>query len=160
MAARLQLQHLTIGDLAGDLPEDLIRFRSNPGKWSVLENIAHLAAYQPVFIDRLERITRETAPAFDRYVAENDPRFPPYVERSSPELIAAIAGDRMRILSLLDQGGDALLTRTGLHSRYGLLTVTDWTEFFLLHEAHHLYTIFQLVRDLQASHPVLRRSGQ
>lgn len=147
VAARLQYQCLTIREIIGDLPDTALRRRVDPGKWSALENIAHLAAYQPVFIDRLERITRETTPAFERYVAENDPRFPDYVERSSISLLDQIATDRARIIATLREGGEALLTKTASHPRFGLLTTTDWTEFFLLHEAHHLYTLFALVRS-------------
>ena len=29
--------------------------------------------------------------------------------------------------------------RTGLHPTFGEMDVTAWLEFFLLHEAHHLY---------------------
>jgi hypothetical protein len=40
------------------------------------------------------------------------------------------------------------LQRIGRHARYGRLTVVQWVEFFLLHEAHHLYTIFMIVQEL------------
>jgi hypothetical protein len=149
MAARLQLQHRTIRELAGDLPESSLRHPIHPGKWSAFENIAHLAAYQPVFINRLQQMDRESSPAFERYVAENDPLFPQYLERSPADLFGNIDDDRARILALFDEGGEALLGRTGLHPRYGLLTVKEWTEFFLLHEAHHLYTLFALICDLR-----------
>jgi hypothetical protein len=36
----------------------------------------HLAAYQGAFIQRLGRIANQkNAPLFERYIAENDPRF-------------------------------------------------------------------------------------
>jgi len=149
MAARLQLQHRTIRELADNLPDSSLRHPVHPGKWSAFENIAHLAAYQPVFIARLERIGREPSPAFERYVAENDPLFPSYLQKPPAELFGNIDDDRARILSLLDTDSEALLGKTGVHPKFGLLTVTGWTEFFLLHEAHHLYTLFMLVCDLR-----------
>ena len=147
MAARLQHQHHTIRELIGDLPDSALRQPVHPGKWSALANIAHLAAYQPVFIARLERIGREPSPAFERYVAENDPLFPGYLDRSSASLLDQIAADRGRILACLNDGGEALLTKTASHLRFGPLTTIDWTEFFLLHEAHHLYTLFALLHS-------------
>lgn len=39
------------------------------------------------------------------------------------------------------------LDRTGVHKKYGDLNIVQWIEFFLLHEAHHLFTIFQLTND-------------
>jgi hypothetical protein len=149
MSARLLHQHETIRDLIAGLPPEALQRRVLPEKWSVFENIAHLAAYQPVFILRLERLNREPSPAIDRYVAEQDPAFPSYLEKSPAELLGNIDDTRTVILSKLEDGGETLLAKTGLHARYGWLTGREWTEFFLLHEAHHLYTIFMLVRDLR-----------
>lgn len=147
IAARLQHQHHTIRELIGGLPDNVLRREVNPGKWSAHANIAHLAAYQPVFLTRLERISREPSPAFDRYVAENDPLFPGYLDRSPASLLDQIDADRARIIVLLGAGGESLLAKTASHPRFGPLTTKDWTEFFLLHEAHHLYTIYALVHS-------------
>lgn len=147
--ARLHYQHQTIGELISGLPEEVIRRRVNPDKWSALENIAHLAAYQPVFIRRLERMQEEEAPAFDRYVAEQDPHFPEYVAKTLPVLLQDIETQRAVICTKLEGMNDAQLNRKGLHARYGLFAVSQWTDFFLLHEAHHLYTIFMIAQELR-----------
>lgn len=151
MAARLQHQHQSIREIIGDLSDATLRLRPQPDKWSALDHIAHLAAYQPVFIERLDRIAWESSPSFGRYVAEQDPQFPGYLERSCGSLLGQLASDRVRIQSILADRGETFLGKTATHARYGHLTVKDWTEFFLLHESHHLYTIFQLVRDLRAT---------
>ncbi len=147
MAARLQHQHHTIRELAAGLPEETLRQSVIPGKWSAHANIAHLASYQPVFIGRLEQINRESSPTFGRYVAEEDPLFPGYMDRNVAALLGQIDTDRARILALFADGGETFLKRTASHPKFGLLTVTDWTEFFLLHEAHHLYTLFALLHS-------------
>ena len=36
------------------------------------------------------------------------------------------------------------LERTARHSAYGKMNLVQWLNFFLLHEAHHLFTIFKL----------------
>ena len=149
MSARLMYQHMTIRDLTAGLPVETLQRRILPEKWSVFEYVAHLAAYQPIFIHRLERLSLEPSPVFERYVAEKDPAFPSYLEKSFQELTGNIDDGRTVILSRLEDGGEALLVKTGLHPRYGLLTGREWTEFFLLHEAHHLYTIFMLIQDLR-----------
>jgi DinB superfamily len=148
-ATRLEHQHRTIRELAGGLPEAELRRPVNPGKWSAFEQIAHLAAYQPIFADRLKKIAGEPAPVFDRYVAENDPHFTACLQRSPVALFDDIDSGRAAILSALEAGGETLLSKTGLHTRYGLLTGKEWIEFFLLHEAHHLFVLFQLVQDLR-----------
>ncbi|HXB91441.1 MAG TPA: DinB family protein [Puia sp.] len=147
--ARLQYQHQTIDELITGLSEEELRRRIYPDKWSAFENIAHLAAYQPVFFERLVRMQQDTAPAFERYVAENDPLFPGYVDRTLEQLLRDIRKERSRILSELEGMSEATLQRTGRHPKFGLFPLATWTEFFLLHEAHHLFTIFPLVQELR-----------
>src|SRR5580658_2261492 len=146
---RLRHQHETIRELVGDLPEQALRRVINPGKWSAFDNIAHLACYQGIFLLRLERIQMETSPVFDAYVADTDPNFHAYQQRSLPHLFTSIESRRSTLLNKLEGMDEAALLRTASHPRYGLLDTTRWTEFFLLHEAHHLYTIFMLVQGLR-----------
>ena len=147
--SRLQYQHTTIRELIAGLDEPNLKSVVNPGKWSAFDNIAHLACYQPMFLLRLERIKTEDSPAFERYVADNDPAFPGYLDLSLKDLLKDLDALRAVILSKLQGMGEDELRRVGHHPRYGMLDVRQWTEFFLLHEAHHLYTIFMLVRELQ-----------
>jgi hypothetical protein len=151
--ARLRHQHETIRELIGDLPEQKLRLRIDPAKWSAFENIAHLTCYQPVFLARIQRIQQENNPFFPRYVAEADPEYPGYVERSLGRLLATIQSDRQTLITLLEEMDDAALQRTGQHARYGLFSQAQWTEFFLLHEAHHLYTIFMLTCEMRKNLP-------
>jgi hypothetical protein len=146
--ARLQHQHETIAELIAGLPEEALKSPVNPGKWSAFENIVHLAAYQPTFIHRIKLMLEEDEPVFERYIAENDPLFHKYLEKNLAELIASIAADRELITSLLHQLDEKGLLRTGRHKAYGLISISAWADFFLLHEAHHLWTIFQLTRML------------
>ncbi|MGD8307736.1 MAG: DinB family protein, partial [Ignavibacteria bacterium] len=39
------------------------------------------------------------------------------------------------------------LNRKGTHQKFGTMNVIQWIEFFLLHEAHHIYTIFKITRQ-------------
>ena len=147
--ARLQYQHFTIRDLIAGLTEEQLRREVQPGKWSAFDNIAHLACYQPMFLLRLERIQMEDSPVFERYVADTDPAFPDYQHSSLSELLTGIDERRAAILFKLQGLGEDELGRAAHHPRYGRMDVKQWAEFFLLHEAHHLYTIFMLVQELR-----------
>ncbi len=50
-----------------------------------------------------------------------------------------------KIFSLKDDE----LRRIGIHLAFGEMTVVMWVNFFLLHEAHHLFTIFKLVPEVR-----------
>jgi hypothetical protein len=146
--ARLQNQHETIAELTGGFSDLQLKKRINPDKWSIFENIAHLCAYQPAFAKRIEKIIAEESPSFERYVAENDSYFNECLRLSLEEMIAKIGSDRSTIITELNKLRDDQLMRTGRHPKYGSLSLYQWTDFFLLHEAHHLWTIMQLAFSL------------
>ncbi|HVW61879.1 MAG TPA: DinB family protein [Puia sp.] len=148
---RLRHQHEALPELIRDLSEEELKLRTDPGKWSAFENIAHLAAYQPAFIDRLKKIIAGPTPVFQRYVAEKDPGFPNYLHMPLETLLHLIPAKAAQITACLTGLKETDLPLTGVHPRYGTLTIPQWTQFFLLHEAHHLYTIFMLTQDLRAA---------
>ncbi len=43
-------------------------------------------------------------------------------------------------------GAGSSPARTGVHPTLGELPIPLWIEFFLLHEAHHLYVVMTLAR--------------
>ena len=141
---RLLHQHETISELIAGFSEKQLRHAVQPGKWSAFENIAHLAAYQPNHIHRVTLILESEHPRFERYVAENDPLFYSCLKKSLPELLDDINNKRSIMIDLLTGLTEKQLKLIGLHARYGPMTVSQWMDFFLLHEAHHLWTIWQL----------------
>ena len=150
---RLEFQHLTIRELIAGLDEQQLKQRIDPSKWSAYENMVHLASYQPVFILRLERIQHAESPAFTRYTADEDPQFYSDMQLPLPSLLAYIDERRVDLLVKLQSMSEIELSRTGLHPVFGKMNVIQWTEFFLLHEAHHLYTIFRLLQQLRKGLP-------
>lgn len=144
ITCRLKLQHETISEIIFDLDEQQLLKEIRPDKWSIHENIAHLARYQLVFMERINKILLTGNPSFGRYKAEDDPEFEGWRTRPTNDLIKQINADREDILRLIEGISETELNKTGTHPVYGNLNIMKWTEFFLLHEAHHLLTIFQL----------------
>lgn len=148
---RLRHQHETLEELIIGLSEEQLKLRTDPDKWSAFDNIAHLAAYQGVFIHRLEQLRQEKSPVFGRYVAEDDPLFPSFLASPLNVLKKSIAVNRSFIIGFLEGLDENAICHTGLHPLYGPLTTPQWTEFFLLHEAHHLFAIFKLAQALRGA---------
>jgi hypothetical protein len=147
LTERLKNQHKTIASLIINLNNGRIQSRPAKGKWNIHENIAHLAKYQPVFLDRIRKIIAMENPEFEVYRAEDDDGFEIYCAFTTYELIKKISSDREKIFHLIDHLPPDKLERIGIHAKYGKLTISEWTEFFLLHEAHHLLAIFQLAHS-------------
>jgi hypothetical protein len=145
--SRLEFQHKTIEELFAGFTEEQLKLRSLPGKWSAFENLVHLFTYQQVFHHRIQVILTENNPVFERYVAENDPQHTEHLKESLTTLLSGIDRDRKLIFEQLRLMTPRQLANKGRHPVFGNLTVVQWSEFFLLHEAHHLFTIFKLLND-------------
>ena len=148
LTERLKNQHETISEIISGLDEKKLNRHPEPGKWSIHDNIAHLAKYQPVFINRINKILTDEGPVFERYNADNDPDFKLWQAWPLTELLSRMGSDRETLFQLITGLPDEKLLRKGMHLKYGNLTIINWAEFFLLHEAHHVYTIFQLAHGV------------
>jgi uncharacterized damage-inducible protein DinB len=147
LASRLSYQHTALAEIISGAGETNILARPEPNKWNVHEQITHLTTYQPLFIKRLHLILDEQEPTFPPYKADVDPEFLQCLNSTDQELIEKINAGRTEIIRLVESMNDDQLSRTGVHMVYGRFTITQWLEFFLLHEAHHLFAIFKLLHS-------------
>ena len=74
---RLETQLEALSLIVGSASPSAVETQSPSGKWSVAQNVAHLARVQEVFVnERIRRILNEECPKFGRYRAEEDPVWP------------------------------------------------------------------------------------
>ena len=134
--------------LEGVAPEALVR-RTRSGKWSVHENLAHLARHHDVFLRRVRTVLSEERPALGRYAAEGDPEWPAWAALTTAEVLARLRARRAELIGLFGGLDDAALARSAIHPALGVMPLTLWLEFFLLHEAHHLYAVMKRARGAE-----------
>jgi len=149
VSTRLLHQHESLKDLIADLSDEQIRRQVNPGKWSIFENIVHLQTYQHTIMSRIGLILKNANPVLTPYTAETDPLFHDNCRLLTVEVMQDLFDTRYELSSAM-----ALLTKSDLekesrHTTYGTMNVLLWLHFFLLHEAHHLFTIFKLDMELR-----------
>jgi hypothetical protein len=140
---RLKYQHEALPFIIAG-KADRLHIAPRPGKWSIHDNITHLAKYQPVFLERVDKMLVSQQPEFERYSAETDSEFESWRKQSTETLLNTLNEDRHLIYERITSLSPDELLRKGAHRKFGTITLLQWTEFFLLHEAHHLFTIFQL----------------
>jgi hypothetical protein len=121
--------------------------RPRPEEWSARENLAHLARHHAVFVERLRRLLEEDRPALGRYRAEDDPEWAAWMALPQDEVLDRLRALRAELIALVRSLSPAASARTGLHPAFGEMDVAGWLDFFLLHEAHHLYTAFVRVSE-------------
>jgi uncharacterized damage-inducible protein DinB len=144
---RLQYQHLSIIWIVDSLSAEKLLLKTAPKKWNIHELVAHLARYQTIFMDRIKKILNEEQPLIQRYKAEEDPAFDEWRNKSTFDLLQRLKADRQVIINQVMHLSEAQLIRTGVHTKYGEMNIQEWVNFFLLHEAHHTFVIFQLAHD-------------
>jgi len=149
VSTRLQYQHKSLLDIIEGLSDEQIRRNINTGKWSIFENMVHLQTYQHTMISRIRQILEEESPSFGAYTAEADPLFHDNCTRSSREIMQDLLTVRKEMAAGILLFNESDLGKTGNHPAYGKMNMVQWLNFFLLHEAHHLFTIFKLATILK-----------
>lgn len=142
--SRLRSQHLSIALHIKRLSSTQIQNRLRPDKWSIKEHLAHLGRYQEIFEQRIARIINEVNPHLSRYRSEEDKGFEKWTEKSVQQIQVELKYKRDEIIALIQALPHSSISKKAKHTSLGWLDIADWVEFFLLHEAHHLYSIFKI----------------
>ena len=143
---RLNSQHLAIKELIKNLDEAFINKRHETGKWSIEENLVHIVSYHQVFLQRTDKIINGDNPYFDRYKSDGDSNFSRLQKLNTEELLIHLEEERKKVTNYIFKLDNNELQKSGTHQKFGEMHVVEWIEFFLLHEAHHIYTIFKISR--------------
>ena len=149
ITTRLEYQHKSLIDIINGLSDEQVRQQIIPGKWSIFENIVHLATYQHAFIQRIRKILSEKNPQFQRYTAESDPLFYDNCSKSTREIMQDLITTRRELIAKIHSLKEEDVQREGSHPTFGIMNIMQWLNFFLLHEAHHLFTIFKQAAELK-----------
>ena len=94
-----------------------------------------------------KKFQHKNNPSFESYVADNEEGFIEWSGKSFDLALADFYSSRETIIKFLESLSDEQLGRVGTHAKFGELTTKEWLHFFLLHEAHHLFTIFKLIHQ-------------
>lgn len=140
VGTRLESQLEALDLVLAGATQALADWRPASGDWSARENLAHLARHSTVFLERLDRILHEDTPELGRYRAEDDPQWPEWSRLPLEDVLRRLKDARRRLIAWAGALSAEQLRRPGVHPAFGPLTVPQWLDFFLLHEAHHLYT--------------------
>lgn len=138
---RLEAQLEGLPQLLSTAGELELQRRPAAGKWSAHEHLAHLARLHTVMLDRLDRILSEPSPPLERYLAEQDPEWPEWAACPTEEMLERMTALRYELIALVEALTPEQLQRQGQHPLFGAMTVPQWLDVFLLHEAHHLYQL-------------------
>jgi hypothetical protein len=139
LAARLATQLDSLELVRYDTTAMALKTRPKSGKWSAHENLAHLVRHHYATMDRIRRILAEDSPQLPSYSADKDPEWPALAAEGTKEVVGKLQAARQDMLALIAGVSPEQLARVGIHPVFGPMTLYQWLDFFLIHEAHHLY---------------------
>jgi hypothetical protein len=120
------------------MTRDQLVARPIPGRWSTLEVVAHLADFEPVFVERMKRVLAYDNPplaAADEALFAKALR---YHDRDAAEELAVIEATRASAARLIRGLTPGELARTGVHSTRGVQTLEQVIRSVTGHVTHHL----------------------
>lgn len=122
--------------------------RPVPGKWSTLEVVSHLADFEIVGVDRLAAVIAEDEPTLPGRNELHYARRLAYSVRDAEEQLQLISLCRRHTTRILRTLTDADLSRRGIHTEAGLLTLENLLERVINHVEHHVKFIHEKRRAL------------
>lgn len=149
VSTRLQYQHKSLLDIIDGLSDEQVRQHAIPGKWSIFENIVHLETYQHRFIERIKLILQNTTPVFERYIPDADSLFIEHCNKSTREIMQDLLSTRKEMAAGILSFQETDFDKSAIHTSFGKMNLIQWLNFFLLHEAHHLFTILKLAGQIR-----------
>jgi uncharacterized damage-inducible protein DinB len=133
--------------VSGLSPKEL-GYKPSPGKWSILEILAHLADVEIVFAYRLRGLLVDKTPAIRPFDQEEWANHLGYAETSAPEMVAQYALLRRSNLRLFRRLSTEDWLKGAIHPEFNRnFTVGDLLERMVDHSASHLKQIEALKRQ-------------
>ena len=128
----------------------ILRYRSNPEKWCILEILAHLADIEIVYGYRLRQMLADEKPVIAPMDQDAWAKNLGYLHASAPELVAMYGLNRHHNLRLLRLLKAEDLEKSAFHPEYKKdVTVGRLVEQMAGHGVNHLAQIEKLKREAE-----------
>jgi len=148
----LEKTPVLIETMLRDLPEDLLRWKPAPERWSIAEVLGHLADIEMVYADRTRRMVTEESPTLEKYDAADTVVIGDYVRGLASENLAFFIKTRRSTVILLRSIPADSGEREATHSELGNITLHQMLSEWASHDLGHLRQIAELYRA-RAFHP-------
>ncbi len=127
--------------LVREVPEHLRKRRPSPGKWSAHEHACHLAAAQPIFLERLALMLDQDHPAIRSYQPEREHSPDALLAVDLEEALGRFQRERAELVARVRRLRPAEWRRTGEHEEYSHYSIFIMFRHVALHDMLHAYRI-------------------
>ena len=117
---------------------ETVTARPVTGKWSTLEVVAHIADFEPILAERMMRVISHERPLLlvaDENLFVNELA---YEDRDIQEELAVVDATRKQMARILRTVPAEKVTKSGVHSQRGLVSLEAVLTSAVNHIPHHL----------------------
>jgi uncharacterized damage-inducible protein DinB len=123
------------------MPPEAHAWQRAPDHWSLSQTLAHLAACDPPFQNRLMSMTQAPSPWLP-YFGPDVAR--PDLDAPAPELLVRFRDSRAKLLNFLAKLTPEDWERPGVHETMGPTTLAQQVQNIINHDAEHLGQLYEL----------------
>ncbi len=124
-----------------------LRSRPLPGKWSILEVLAHLDDVEEWGMrSRIAAIVESDRPLLKSYDQDRRAQELRYADKDPGQVLENLRRQREANLAWLRTLDEAQLRRTGVHEKVGELSAADFLHEWAFHDLGHLRQILEIER--------------
>ncbi len=118
-----------------------------PDGWSVVEVVAHLNDYEQIFFDRAKLIMDAERPNFPAYNQNELAEQNNYKGQQLAVILASYHARRNAFVEFLKALPAEAWERTGVHSSYGEMNMTELVIKTTLHDVNHIDQIIKALKN-------------
>ena len=133
-------------EVAG-LSEQQLRYRPAEGAWSLKEVCGHLRDFAEIDHRRLYMMMTQENPLLPGYDQETLAREHNHQESDISTIVAELRSWRLKTVELLTELVDANWARQGRHEEFGRMSIRQFVERWVRHDAVHLEHIRSLKEE-------------
>src|ERR1700722_12469036 len=127
--------------LVREVPEEILKRRPKPGKWSAHEHACHLAAVHPLMSSRLDLMLAEPTPRIRPYLPHVDDEEDVLLNANLDEALQRFTRDRHKLVERLKTLSLADWERSAEHGEYTHYSVFIMFRHLAMHDMFHAYRI-------------------
>lgn len=141
---RLRGTPARLEERVGEIPAPLLT-QSHGDKWTVQENIGHLADVEPLWMRRAEQLFAGEPELVAADLTNRRTRDANHNARRMADILTEFRDRRQQFVRLLSSADASILGRAALHPRLRTpMRLIDLAVFVAEHDDHHLATITEL----------------
>ena len=131
--------------LIKEVPEENLKRRPEPGKWSVHEHVCHLAEVHDLFFKRLDLMLNEENPVIKPYLPDKDFDEDALLKLDFEECLRRFISDREKLIERIRNLTEEEWKKTAAHDEYSHYSVFIMLRHVAFHDMLHAYRIEEIL---------------